>query len=112
MIYGWSRLWYYNLISMCEKYHGCGLRNRNGTRKQICYRIGETCISGTNKQSWRKTKRKYLTKKIYFTCQYSKALTKRLTIDQIMANGLQKIKHCFVKDLLKLGFYDTRFQSM
>ena len=92
---------------MHEKYHGCGLRNRNGTRKQICYRIGESCISETNEQCWRKTKSNYLKKKAYFTRQYSKALTKRLTIDQIVANGLRKIKHCFIKNLLQLGFYNA-----
>ena len=97
---------------MYEKYHGCGLRNRNNTQKQICYRRGESCISGTNEQCWRKNKSKYLTKKVYFTSQYSKALSKRLTMNQIVANVLRKIKRCFTEDLHKLGFYNARFQSM
>ena len=96
-----------NLISTYEKYHCCDLRNRNGTCQQICYKIGESYISGTNEQCWRTTRSKYLTKKVYFTHQYSKALTKILTTDQIVANSLQKIKDCFTKDLLKLGFYNT-----
>ena len=107
-----SRQTTYNFISMYEKYHGYGLRNRNNTHNQICYRIGKSCISGTNKQRWRKTKSRYLTKKVYFTRQYLKALTKKMTIDQIVANSLRKIKHCFIKDLLKLGFFDTQFQFM
>ena len=43
-------------------YHGCNRVNKNGTRKQICYSIGEQCVRPTNRRYWRKTKDKY---KIY-----------------------------------------------
>ena len=43
-------------------YHGCNLVNKNRTRKQICYSIGEQCTHSTDKRYWKKTKNKY---KIY-----------------------------------------------
>ena len=43
-------------------YHGCNRVNKNGTRKHICYSIGEQCTHPTDKRYWKKTKNKY---KIY-----------------------------------------------
>ena len=51
-------------------YHGCGEKNRNGTRKKIDYKRGEQCLFGTNKHFWKPFKeitRKHLQTKIYFT---------------------------------------------
>ena len=48
-------------------YHGCNRVNKNGTRKQICYSIGEQCTHPTDKRYWKKTKNKY---KIYPDSRY------------------------------------------
>ena len=43
-----------------ERYHGCGLANRNDIRKLMNYKRREKCLLPTNRRCWRKTKRKYL----------------------------------------------------
>ena len=48
-------------------YHGCQHRNRNGTRKKIQYNKGEQCINPVHTACWRKTKKKYLSPKVYNT---------------------------------------------
>ena len=45
-------------------YHGCGYRNKNGTRKSIDYGRGYRCITPSWRRSWKKdVKEKYLRKK-------------------------------------------------
>ena len=43
-----------------ERYLGCGLANRNDTRKLMNYKRREKCLPPTNRHCWRKKKRKYL----------------------------------------------------
>ena len=40
-------------------YHGCNRVNKNGTRKEIQYQMGEQCVVPTEKRYWRKRKAKY-----------------------------------------------------
>ena len=47
-----------NLIDL-PPCHGCDKVNKNGTRQQIQYQIGEQCILSTEKCYWRKPKAKY-----------------------------------------------------
>ena len=45
-------------------YHGCGYRNKNGTKKSIDYGRGHRCITPSWRRSWKKNvKDKYLNKK-------------------------------------------------
>ena len=45
-------------------YHGCGYRNKNGTKKSIDYGRGHRCITPSWRRSWKKNvKEKYLRKK-------------------------------------------------
>ena len=37
-------------------YHGCGLKNRNGTNKLIDYKRGHQCLFPTEKHYWRSCK--------------------------------------------------------
>ena len=53
-------------------YHGCQHRNRNGTRKKIQYNKGEQCINPVHTACWRKTKKKYLSPKVYNTTYWRK----------------------------------------
>ena len=51
-------------------YHGCNRLNRNGTRKEIEYNLGDQCVIATNKRYWKETKNKYKRKvndKFYWT---------------------------------------------
>ena len=56
---------------MYERYHSCGKKNRNGTRKEIYYKLGGRCglddKCGTKERFWKDTKSKYLKHKTYFT---------------------------------------------
>ena len=47
-----------NLIDL-PPFHGCGLNNRNGSRKLVRYEIGEQCVFPTWKRYWKKTRPKY-----------------------------------------------------
>ena len=45
-------------------YHGCGYRNKNGTKKSIDYGRGYRCITPSWRRSWKNSvKEKYLRKK-------------------------------------------------
>ena len=45
-------------------YHGCGYKNKNGTRKSIDYGRGYRCITPSWRRSWKKhVKKKYLNTK-------------------------------------------------
>ena len=45
-------------------YHGCGYRNKNGTKKSIDYGRGYKCITPSWRRSWKKSvKEKYLSRK-------------------------------------------------
>ena len=48
-------------------YHGCQYRNKNGTGKEIEYNRGEICVLPIHTACWRKTKKKYLSPKVYHT---------------------------------------------
>ena len=48
-------------------YRSCRCRNRNGTRKKIEYNRGEICVAPVHTACWRKTKKKYLSPKVYHT---------------------------------------------
>lgn len=50
-----------NLIDL-PQFHGCGLVNRNGSRKFVRYEFGELCVAPTWRRYWRKTKPKHKTK--------------------------------------------------
>ena len=55
------------ILFIPERYHGCGLVNRNDTRKLIDYKRGGKCLLPTNSRGWRKTKRKHLVDRPYLT---------------------------------------------
>ena len=48
-------------------YHGCCKVKRNDTRKLIDYKRGERYLFPTNSHCWKKTKAKYLVKRLYLT---------------------------------------------
>ena len=59
---------------LAQRYHGCCRVNRNGTEKLIDCQRGEACLLATREQCWRRTKAKYLNKKIYLTLQRQRYL--------------------------------------
>ena len=69
---------------MYERYHSCGKRNRNGTRKEIYYKLTTRCRinnkCGTNERCWKETKSKYLKNKIYYTRQRKRVSDKEYQI--------------------------------
>ena len=44
-------------------YHGCALRNRNGTRKLIDCKTGQNCIHAANNLYWKSSAKKVEYKK-------------------------------------------------
>ena len=53
-----------NKLVILPPYHGCGYKNKNGTKKSIDYGRGHRCITPSWRRSWKKdVKKKYLTKK-------------------------------------------------
>ena len=51
-------------------YHGCGLKNRNGTNKLIDYKRGQQCLFPTEKRYWKPYKtinKKTYSRKVKFT---------------------------------------------
>ena len=59
-----------NGIYRFPPYHGCGLRNRNGTNKLIDYKRGYQCLFPTEKRYWKPYKtinKKTYSKKVKFT---------------------------------------------
>ena len=50
-----------------KRYHGCCKVKRNDTRKLIDYKRGERYLFPTNSHCWKKTKAKYLVKRLYLT---------------------------------------------
>ena len=42
-----------NGLYIFPSYHGCGLRNKNGTNKEIDYKRGYQCLFPTEKRYWK-----------------------------------------------------------
>ena len=91
---------------MSEKYHGCRFRNRNGTRKKICYIKGDSCKFAANERYWRPTKSKYLNQKIYFTRQRKRLFEQRISINYCFIKQFENLKRNLTKDILELGYTD------
>ena len=88
---------------MYEKYHGCSFRNRNGTRKKICYSKGDSCKFATNERYWRPTKSKYLNQKNYFTFQGKRLFDQRLSLNHCFIKRIKNLERDLINDILALG---------
>ena len=59
--------YYYNRGFYCfPNFHGCSLKNRNGTNKMIDYSRGSHCLTPTFKKYWKKNK-KFKSRKVQYT---------------------------------------------
>ena len=67
-------------------YHGC--QNRNGTRKKIEYSRGEICVVPVHTACWRKTKKKYLSPKVYHSRYQRKLYEKGLFLASLFNRQL------------------------
>ena len=98
---------------MYERYHSCSKRNRDGTHKEIYYKLTTKCgidnKCGTNKTCWKKTKSKYLKNKIYYTRQRKRILGQEYHIKYKVEKFFNNIKHQLIEELLKIGAYNSKF---
>ena len=74
-------------------YHGCRYRNRNGTGKEIEYNRGEICVLPIHTACWRKTKKKYLSPKVYHTRYRRKLYEKGLFLASLFNRQLLHPKY-------------------
>ena len=99
---------------MYERYHSCNKRNRNGTRKEIDYKLtttkrGKDNKCGTNESCWKETKSKYLTNRIYYTRQCKRLLDKEHQIKFEFEKFFKKIKYLLIEEPLKIGAFNSNF---
>ena len=99
---------------MYERYHSCNKRNRNGTLKEIDYKLtttkrGKDNKSGTNERCWKETKSKYLKNRIYYTRQCKRLLDKEHQIKFEFEKFFKKIKHLLIEEPLKIGAFNSNF---
>ena len=100
---------------MYERYHSCGKRNRNETRKEIYYKLttryGISKNCGTNERCWKETKSKYLKNKIYYTIQHKRVLGEEYQIKYQIEKIFNNIKRLLIEELLKTGAYNSNFAA-
>ena len=98
---------------MYEKYPSCNKRIRNGTHKEIDYKLTTKCGKdkkrGINERCWKETKSKYLKNKIYNTRQHKRLLDKEYQMKLEFENFFQKIKCLLIEELLKIGVFNSNF---
>ena len=66
-----------NIIDL-PLYHGCNCLNRNGTRKEIEYKLGYQCVVPTYKRYWKETKDKQKRRNFYWTRYMTRTSCKHL----------------------------------